>query len=44
MLYWNAFLKLSIPGTFQLCAEWWALEIMALFAGKFGTDDVSACI
>jgi hypothetical protein len=35
-------LQLSIPGTFQLCAEWWALEVMALFAGHFGTDYVSA--
>eukprot|EP01083_Nonionella_stella_P212328 766943_1 len=39
---WCIFLKLSIPGTFQLCAEWWALEVMALFAGHFGTKYVAA--
>ena len=39
---WPIFLKLSVPGTFQLCAEWWALEVMALFAGHFGTKYVAA--
>eukprot|EP01084_Bolivina_argentea_P005061 9570_1 len=39
---WPIFLKLSIPGTFQLCAEWWAMEVMAIFAGHFGTQYVAA--
>jgi len=39
---WNRFLKLSVWGTFQLCSEWWALEVMAIFAGHFGTQYVAA--
>lgn len=30
---WMPFLQLSLPGTFQMCSEWWAFEFMALFAG-----------
>jgi MATE family multidrug resistance protein len=30
---WKQFLSLSLPGTFQMCSEWWAFEFMALFAG-----------
>ncbi|ETO24639.1 hypothetical protein RFI_12517, partial [Reticulomyxa filosa] len=39
---WSGFLKLSIPGTLMLCAEWWAFEVLALVAAKFGTNYVSA--
>jgi MATE family multidrug resistance protein len=34
---WAKFLKLGIPGTFMQCFEWWAFEILAIFAGILGT-------
>jgi Na+-driven multidrug efflux pump len=30
------FLKLGIPGTLMQCAEWWAFELLAIFAGMMG--------
>ena len=31
------FLKLGVPGTMMQCAEWWAFELLAIFAGMLGT-------
>ena len=31
------FLKLGVPGTMMQCAEWWAFELLAIFAGILGT-------
>jgi len=30
------FLKLGVPGTMMQCAEWWAFELLAIFAGILG--------
>ena len=30
------FLKLGVPGTIMLCAEWWVFEVLAIFAGMLG--------
>lgn len=31
------FLRLGVPGTMMQCAEWWAFELLAIFAGILGT-------
>ncbi len=36
------FIELGIPGTLMLCSEWWAYEMLTIFAGKLGTNEVSA--
>ena len=30
------FLRLGVPGTIMQCAEWWAFEVLAIFAGILG--------
>lgn len=30
------FLKLGVPSTLMQCAEWWAFELLAIFAGMLG--------
>ena len=39
---WGAFLRLGIPGTFLLSLEWWAFEVLAIFAGLLGTLQLAA--
>jgi MATE family multidrug resistance protein len=39
---WPAFLSLAAPGTVMICSEWWAYEILTLFAGLLGTSEVAA--
>lgn len=39
---WPEFLKLGIPGTLQLCAEWWVFELQALIAGLNGKIQLAA--
>lgn len=34
---WKKFLKLAVPGTLMQCFEWWAYEVLAIFAGLLGT-------
>lgn len=36
------FVNLGIPGTLMLCSEWWAYEILTVFAGRLGTNEVAA--
>ena len=36
------FLKLGIPGTMMQCAEWWAFELLAIFAGILGKHQLAA--
>ena len=38
----KAFLKLGIPGAMMQCAEWWAFEVLAIFAGTLGTHQLAA--
>jgi MATE family multidrug resistance protein len=39
---WGEFLRLGIPGTLMQCAEWWAFELLAIFAGIMGTHQLAA--
>jgi MATE family multidrug resistance protein len=39
---WGQFIALGLPGTLMLCSEWWAYEILILFASMLGTDAVAA--
>ncbi len=36
------FLVLGVPGMLMLCSEWWAYEILTMFAGVLGKEEVSA--
>jgi len=35
---WISYLKLSLPATVMLCAEWWAFEAMVIMAGALGVS------
>ena len=39
---WGEFFKLGVPGTLMQCAEWWAFELLAIFAGILGTHQLAA--
>lgn len=39
---WGEFIRLGFPGTVMLCSEWWAYEILAIFASMLGTAQVAA--
>lgn len=39
---WGEFISLGLPGTIMLCSEWWAYEILTIFASILGTADVAA--
>jgi multidrug resistance protein, MATE family len=39
---WPQFVGLGLPGTIMLCSEWWAFEILMLFATFLGTAEVAA--
>lgn len=39
---WLEFFKLGLPGCAMLCSEWWAFEILCIFASQLGSDAVSA--
>ena len=36
------FLRLAVPGTMMQCAEWWAFELLAIFAGMLGPHHLAA--
>ena len=36
------FLRLGVPGTLMQCAEWWAFELLAIFAGMLGKHELAA--
>ena len=36
------FLRLGVPGTMMQCAEWWAFELLAIFAGMLGKHQLAA--
>jgi multidrug resistance protein, MATE family len=45
MLKWDKlkeFVTLGIPGTLQLCSEWWGFEVLTVMAGWLGTYELSA--
>jgi MATE family multidrug resistance protein len=39
---WKEFFMLGLPGTVMLCSEWWAYEVLAVFASLLGTTQVAA--
>mmetsp|Transcript_107060 Transcript_107060/g.148110 ORF Transcript_107060/g.148110 Transcript_107060/m.148110 type:complete len:147 (-) Transcript_107060:60-500(-) len=39
---WKPFLKKGVPGTLLQCFEWWAFELLAIFAGYLGTNELAA--
>ena len=36
------YLKIGVPGMLMLCFEWWAFELLALFTGLLGVDQLAA--
>jgi len=38
----GTFLKIGIPGMLMLCFEWWAFELLAIFTGLLGVNDLAA--
>ena len=36
---WGSYLRLSIPATVMLCAEWWAFEILTILTGIIGVNE-----
>jgi MATE family multidrug resistance protein len=39
---WYEFIMLGLPGTVMLCSEWWAYEVLTIFASLLGTAEVAA--
>ena len=35
-------MKLSIPSTVMMCAEWWAFEILSILAGILGVVELAS--
>jgi len=36
------YLKIGIPGMLMLCCEWWIFELLAIFTGLLGVDQLAA--
>ena len=41
---WGEYLSISLPATAMLCAEWWALEVIAILAGILGVIELASQI
>ena len=39
---WGEYLKISLPSTIMICAEFWAFEILVVMAGIIGVTEQSA--
>ena len=39
---WGEYLKISLPATVMICAEWWAFEILTVMAGMLGVLELSS--
>ena len=39
---WGQYLSISLPATAMICAEWWALEVLAIFAGILGVMELAS--
>ena len=39
---WGEFLNVGLSATVMLCSEWWAYEVLAMFASQLGADSLSA--
>jgi MATE family multidrug resistance protein len=36
------YLRIGVPGMLMLCFEWWAFELLAIFTGLLGVDQLAA--
>jgi len=36
------YLKIGVPGMLMLCFEWWAFELLAIFTGLLGVNELAA--
>lgn len=36
------YLKIGVPGMLMLCFEWWAFELLAIFSGLLGVNELAA--
>ena len=39
---WCEYLKISLPTTVMICAEYWAFEILTIFAGIIGVTELAS--
>lgn len=39
---WCTYLKLGVPSTLMQCFEWWAFELIAIFAGLLSVKELAA--
>ena len=39
---WCTYLKISVPATVMICAEWWAFEVLIVVAGTLGVASLAA--
>ena len=39
---WGEYLKISAPATLMMCAEFWAFELLTVFAGILGVMELAA--
>lgn len=39
---WSEYLTYGLPSAFMLCCEWWAFEVLALFAGLLSVNELAA--
>jgi MATE family multidrug resistance protein len=39
---WGEFLKLALPGTLMVCAEWWGFEVTVIAVGLMGEVELAA--
>jgi MATE family multidrug resistance protein len=39
---WGEFIWLALPGAIMLCGEWWAFEVLSIFASFLGTAEVAS--
>lgn len=36
---WGEYLKIALPSTVMICAEWWAWGVVTVFAGAMGVPE-----
>lgn len=39
---WGEYLRISLPSTVMICAEWWAFEILVIISGTLGVEELAA--
>ena len=40
---WKEYLKIAMPSTVMICAEWWAFQVILVFAGIISVDALACC-